>query len=206
MTNRILAEELYEHLEKTNSSPWEQKGCRKGSRDTKDQLLIDTTIMKDCQRWLTSLATAWIDCPKAYNMVPQSWIRKCMEMFGVAVNVRSFVNTSMKQWNTELTRNMRNLVFGENVQSICCACGAADETVAHIVSECSKLTQKEYKQVTHGNIAKKLHWKLCEKWGFNKAEKWYIHKPEKVLESEDGKILWDFPVQTTRPLNIIDQI
>ena len=27
----------------------------------------------------------------------------------------------------------------ENVQSICCACGAADETVAHIVLECSKL-------------------------------------------------------------------
>ena len=36
-----LAEELYEHLEKTNLLPWEQKGCRKGSRDTKDQLLID---------------------------------------------------------------------------------------------------------------------------------------------------------------------
>ena len=26
-----------------------------------------------------------------------------MEMFGVAVNVTSFVNTSMEQWNTELT-------------------------------------------------------------------------------------------------------
>ena len=31
----ILAEELYEHLKKTNSLPWEQKGCKKGSRDTK---------------------------------------------------------------------------------------------------------------------------------------------------------------------------
>ena len=33
------------------------------------------------------------------------------------------------------TRNV-NVVYGENFQSICRACGAADETVAHIVSEC----------------------------------------------------------------------
>ena len=84
---------------------------------------------------------------------------------------------------------MRNEVYGENVQSICRACGVADKTVAHIVSECSKLVYKEYKQVRHENIARMFHWKLCEKWGFNKAEKWYIHKPEKVLESEDCKIL-----------------
>ena len=91
---------------------------------------------------------------------------------------------------------MRNVVYGENVQPICRVCGAADETVAPIVSECSKLAQKEYKHVRHDSVAKMLHWKLCEKWGFNKAEKWYIHKPEKVLESEDCKILWDFPIQT----------
>ena len=60
------------------------------------------------------------------------------------------------------TRNV-NVVYGENFQSICRACGAADETVAHIVSECSKLAQKEYKQVRHDNVAKMLHWKLCEK-------------------------------------------
>ena len=52
----------------------------------------------------------------------------------------------------------------------------------------------------HDNVAKMLHWKLCEKWGFNKAEKWYIHKPKKVLESENCKILLDFPVQTDKTL------
>ena len=43
------------------------------------------------------------------------------------------------------TRNLRNVICGENVQSSCCVCGAPDEIVAHIVSECSKLAQKEYK-------------------------------------------------------------
>ena len=42
------------------------------------------------------------------------------------------------------TRNLRNKVCGENAQSICRGCSAAYETVAHIVSECSKLGQKEY--------------------------------------------------------------
>ena len=56
--------------------------------------------------------------------------------------------------------------------------------------------QKEYKQVRHDNVAKMLHWKLCEKWGFNKAKKWYINKPEKGLESENCKILYDFPIHT----------
>ena len=52
----------------------------------------------------------------------------------------------------------------------------------------------------HDNVAKMLHWKPCEKWGFNRAEKWYIHKPEKVLESENSKILWDFPIETDKTL------
>ena len=98
------------------------------------------------------------------------------------------------------TRNLRNAVYGENVESICRVCGATDETVAHIASECSKRAQKEYKQVRHDNVAKMLHWKLCEKWGFNKAEKWYIYKPEKPLESENCMILWDFPIQTGKTL------
>ena len=105
----ILAEELYEHLEKTNLLAREQKRCKKGSRGTKDQLLIDKMIVKDCKKRLKSLAVAWIDYRKAYEMVPHSWIQKCMEAFGVAVNVRSFVNASMKQWNTELTAGNQRL-------------------------------------------------------------------------------------------------
>ena len=55
------------------------------------------------------MAVAWIDYGKAYNMVPRSLIQKCMEMFGVAVHVRSFVNALMKQWNTDLTAGNQRL-------------------------------------------------------------------------------------------------
>ena len=39
-------------------------------------MVIDKEIVKDCKRWLTSLAVAWIDYRKAYDVVPHSWIQK----------------------------------------------------------------------------------------------------------------------------------
>ena len=65
----ILAEELYRHHEKTKLLPWEQKGCRKGIQGTEDQLIIDKMLVEDCKRRLTSLAVAWMDYRKAYDMV-----------------------------------------------------------------------------------------------------------------------------------------
>ena len=98
------------------------------------------------------------------------------------------------------TRNIRKTAYGENVDSTCRVCGSADEIVAHIVAECRKLAQKEYKQVRHDNVAKVIHLKLCEKWGFEKSDQRYTHKPEKVLEPEECKILRGFPIQTDKTL------
>ena len=40
-------------------------------------------------------------------------------------------------------RNLRKAVYEENFEFICRVCDATDETVSHIVSECSKLVQKD---------------------------------------------------------------
>ena len=98
----ILAEELYEHLERIKMLTWEQKGCRKGSRGAKDHLLIDKMILKSCKKRFTSLSIAWINYRKASDMVPHGWIKKCTEMVGVANNFMSFLYQSMDHWNTEL--------------------------------------------------------------------------------------------------------
>ena len=57
----IIAEELYGHLEKEGLLPDEQKGGRRKSRGTKDQLLIDKMIIRNCKRRLTGLGMAWVD-------------------------------------------------------------------------------------------------------------------------------------------------
>lgn len=97
----VIAEVMYKHLEGILLE--EQKWCRRRSRGTKDQLLIDKAILKDCKRRHTNLAMAWIDYHKAYDMVPHSWIEECLEMFGIAVNVTQFLLSSMKKWKTEFT-------------------------------------------------------------------------------------------------------
>ena len=91
----IIAEHIYEHLEENGLLPEEQKGCRKQSRGTKDQLLIDKAILKDCKKRHTNLAMAWVDYRKAYDLVPHSWIIECLEMFGIARNVKELINSSM---------------------------------------------------------------------------------------------------------------
>lgn len=87
----IIVEKLYRHLERNGLLVNdEQKGCRKGSRGTKDQLLVDKTVVKNCRRKLTNLSMAWID-----DMVPHSWMLKCLEMVGEAKNMISVISNSM---------------------------------------------------------------------------------------------------------------
>ena len=105
----IIADQMYDYLEREHLLPDEQKGCRRKSRGTKDQLLIDKTILKDCRKRHTNLAMAWIDYKKAYDFVPHSWISECMEMFGIAGNVREFLQRSMVQWKLSLTSNGEEL-------------------------------------------------------------------------------------------------
>ena len=65
--------------------------------------MIDKTVLKDCKRRMANLALAWIDNTKAYYMVPHSWIIECLEMFGIAENVSTFISDSMRSWKLDLT-------------------------------------------------------------------------------------------------------
>ena len=77
----MFAESIYKHLDDQNPLPDEQKGCRKQSRGTKDQLLIDKAITKDARMKCRNLNMAWVDYKKAYDMVPHSWILEVISMF-----------------------------------------------------------------------------------------------------------------------------
>ena len=78
--------------------------------------------------------------------------------------------------------------------TLCRICCTRNETISHIVSECGKLAQKNYK-LRHDSIGRYVHWQFCEKLGFNSARLWYEHEQESVVENENFKILWDFIIQ-----------
>ena len=79
--------------------------------------------------------------------------------------------------------------------SQCGTCEQREETVSHIVSECPKLAQREYKR-RHDCVAKALHLDFCCLYDIDCVNKWYEYQPDGVLETTDAKILWDFNIQT----------
>ena len=63
-----------------------------------------------------------------------------------------------------------------------------------IISECSKLAQREYKAI-HDWVGKVIYWEMCKKLKFDYTNKWYMHNPAPVLENATFKLLWDFDVE-----------
>ena len=51
----------------------------------------------------------WIDYRKAYDLVPHSWVNECMEMFGIAENLRTLLQKGVQQWRLSLTTNGEDL-------------------------------------------------------------------------------------------------
>ena len=60
----IIADKLYQHLENENLLLEEQKGCGYASRGTKDQLLLDKAVIRNCKRRKTNLNITWVDFGK----------------------------------------------------------------------------------------------------------------------------------------------
>lgn len=101
----IISEKIYKHLQLNNLLDEEQKGCRRGSRGCKEQLVIDAVITKTAVQRKQSLFTAYIDYQKAFDSVPHSWLMEVLSLYGVEKQVREFLAQAMKSWTTELCLN-----------------------------------------------------------------------------------------------------
>ena len=89
------------------------------------------------------------------------------------------------------TNSIKHRIDKQDIAATCRMCGQQEETIRHVLAECTMLPQKYYKIWRHDKVAQVIHWRLCERFGFERNEKWYDHKPERVLESERYKMLWD---------------
>ena len=69
-----------------------------------------------------------------------------------------FSKSGTKQHQIKIDKTQQN--------SKCRLCGDRDETINHIISEYSKLAQKENK-TRHNWEGKVIHWELCEKFKFD---------------------------------------
>ena len=85
--------------------------------------------------------------------------------------------------------------------SKCRLCGEKDETINHLISECSKLAQKEYKTRLDW-VGKMIPWEICKKFKFDQRNKWYMHNPAPVLENNTHKLLWEFDIHTDHLISV----
>ena len=105
----ILADEIYDYLEKKMLLPEEKKGCRRKCKVTGDLLFINKMILQEVQMRKKNLAVPWTDYKKAYDMVPHSWNVECLGMVGVSEQIKLFLSESMKAWRFDLTCNNQSL-------------------------------------------------------------------------------------------------
>ena len=113
-----------------------------------------------------------------------------------------------EQDNAVRTNHIKARIDKTQQNSKCRLCGDRDETINHIISECSKLAQKEYK-TRHDCVGKVIHWEMYKKFKLDHTNKWYMHNPAPdhtnkwymhnpapVLENNTHKLLWDFDIHT----------
>ena len=101
----IISDAIYDHLTMGNYLEGEQKGCIRNKLGTKDQLLINKTILENCKRRGKNLSIAWIDYKKAFDSVPHSWILRCLELYNVNRELIAFIRSQMSMWNTTISLN-----------------------------------------------------------------------------------------------------
>ena len=73
-------------------------------------------------------------------------------------------------------------------------CSYKDGTINRIISECSKLAQKEYK-ARHDRVGKVIHWEMCKKFNLTIRTNGICTTQHMSLRMTH-KLLWDFDIHT----------
>ena len=100
------------------------------------------------------------DKNKTWRLMRKSDLKGCTKALICSAQEQS-VQTNYIKYNIDKTGK----------SPLCSKCGTRNENIYHIVSECGKLAQKEYKQ-RHDSIGRYLYWQFyigSEKLGFNRA-------------------------------------
>ena len=128
------------------------------------------------------------------------WLRKAE----LKVEIKAMLCAAQEQANklceTIRTNYVKHKIDKTAQSPLCRMCDKKSEAISHIVSECEKLAQKDYKR-RHDNVARIVQWNLRGKYNLKKSEKWYEHAPEVVTENGEVNILWDVMIQCDREVN-----
>lgn len=98
----ILSNKIYDHLHSNNIMTEEQKGCYKNSQGCKDQVTIDTVVVKQALNKKRNLSMAYIDYKKAFDSTPHSFLLEILKIYKINNNIIQLISSAMETWSTTL--------------------------------------------------------------------------------------------------------
>lgn len=104
----LITSKIYTHLEEKHIMSEEQKGCRKNSQGCKEQLVIDSIILKQAEFNQRNLHMCYIDYQKAFDSIPHSWLLHVLEIYKINPKIIIFLSNAMKSWRTRIVLSTEN--------------------------------------------------------------------------------------------------
>ena len=125
---------------------------------------------------------------------------------------RNWISSNSSTKKATRTNHIKERINKTWQKSRCRLCGDRDVTINHIISECSKFPQKEYK-TRYNWLGKVIYCKLCQKFNFDNSKKgiwqpnispgeWHTQTPLGFGDTNGSPNL----DQTTRPYNDLQMI
>ena len=93
------------------------------------------------------------------------------------------------------TKHRKIRIEKQHGDPTCRLCGECEETIMHVLSECKKIAQTEYKK-RHDKVATWDTLEAVQIYNLPYSNNWYEHLAETVIETPQAKLLWDFNIQT----------
>lgn len=147
------------------------------------------------QKILHGKFPASLDDPNIDKENSLTWLRKGVlhpETEGFVISIQDRVIR---------TRNYEKHILNKNVQDTCRKCGAANETIDHVIAGCPCLSDTAY-LARHNQIAKIIHKEMALKYRLiEHPPPYYRYSPEPVLESAHLVLYWDRPIITDRTID-----
>ena len=104
----ILAVKIEKHLTDNNILAEEQQGARRGSYGTKQQLLINKTLLEHALKSRRNISVTYYDYAKAYDSIPHEWIIETLETYKISSVIIKFLKWVMPLWRTKLILRHNN--------------------------------------------------------------------------------------------------
>ena len=109
-----------------------------------------------CFEWLISN----ISHEKIWTWLLKGNLNRLIESLLIAAQNNKIRNNQIKAGIDKIQQNSKCKLRGDK-----------NKTINHIINECSKFSQKEYK-TRHEWVGKVIHWELCKEFQFNHTNKW----------------------------------